>query len=72
MTSTAFDEEMVETIRSKVFATGMAFAVLLALSGCGRKADLDPPSMPKDQQNNRAVKTEDANPQRPFFLDPLL
>lgn len=68
----AFDEVVVNRMRSIVFAAGMAAAMVVLLSGCGRKADLDPPSMPVDQQNKRDAKTQDAVTDRPFVLDPLL
>lgn len=61
-----------KTLRSILFASGLATALALALSGCGRKADLDPPSLPKEQQNNRGVKTDQKVSDKPFLLDPLL
>ena len=49
----------------------VTIAVGAVLAGCGRKGDLDPPSMPLDQQNKLNAKPPKA-PEKPFLLDPLL
>lgn len=45
----------------------------LVLTGCGRKGELDRPSTPVEQQNQRKANSK---PQpvadKPFVLDPLL
>jgi predicted small lipoprotein YifL len=51
--------------------------IALALSGCGRKGPLDPPSaavVTTGQQQGQAVQTTQTatKPDRPFVLDPLL
>lgn len=43
----------------------------LALSGCGRKGDLDVPGTPAVDQNNASKKAAPVE-DRPFVLDPLL
>ncbi|WP_244625135.1 LPS translocon maturation chaperone LptM [Rhizobium daejeonense] len=67
---------MVKTFRRSIVAAGLVVAAALVLSGCGRKSDLDPPSMPADQQNVRTTggKPQSAppKPDDPFILDPLL
>lgn len=40
----------------------------MAVSGCGRKGDLDVPGAPTQSKNDPKPKVED----RPFVLDPLL
>lgn len=54
--------------------TGLAIilAVSLALSGCGRKGDLDVPGAPPMKQNDPKAKDKEKVPERPFFLDPIL
>ncbi|MFC3162003.1 lipoprotein [Ciceribacter thiooxidans] len=47
-------------------------AAAVTLSGCGRKADLDPPNMPAAEQNRQSTKQQAAVPDDPFVLDPLL
>ncbi|MFN7092115.1 MAG: LPS translocon maturation chaperone LptM [Allorhizobium sp.] len=49
----------------------IVLAASLALSACGRKGDLDPPSTPTSQQNQRGAEAP-ATPDSPFLLDPLL
>ena len=44
---------------------------MLALSGCGRKGDLDVPGTPAAEQNSTAQKKPQVE-DRKFFLDPLL
>lgn len=49
----------------------------VALSGCGRKGDLDRPSTPVEQQNLRKTAKDEQKkptpvPDKPFVLDPLL
>ncbi len=51
---------------------GVMAAVSVVLSGCGRKADLDPPNMPAAEQNKQSTKQEATVPDDPFVLDPLL
>ncbi|MBW8282360.1 MAG: lipoprotein [Rhizobium sp.] len=66
---------MVKTLSRWTMAAGL-LATALVLSGCGRKADLDPPSMPAEQQNKLATPGEKPEkpsvPDKPFILDPLL
>jgi predicted small lipoprotein YifL len=62
---------MVKTLNRPTIAVSLLLAATLALSGCGRKGDLDPPSTPVDQQNKRDSKPQ-ATPDSPFLLDPLL
>ncbi|MEA3533806.1 LPS translocon maturation chaperone LptM [Rhizobium sp. CC-YZS058] len=50
----------------------LAAALTLALSGCGRKGDLDPPSTPAAAVNQKGNDTNKTVPERRFFLDPLL
>lgn len=66
------DEMMVETLRRLLVAAGLLAAVSMVLSGCGRKADLDPPSMPLADQNKLTAKKQAAPPDERFILDPLL
>ncbi len=66
---------MVKTLRRGTVAAGLMLVTALVLSGCGRKADLDPPSMPAAQQNKLAPGAKQAQPtvpDKPFVLDPLL
>ncbi|UJW75136.1 LPS translocon maturation chaperone LptM [Rhizobium sp. SL42] len=62
---------MVKTLTRPTIAVSLLLAATLALSGCGRKGDLDPPSTPVDQQNKRDSKPQ-ATSDTPFLLDPLL
>lgn len=62
---------MVKTLNRPTIAVSLLLAAMLALSGCGRKGDLDPPSTPVDQQNKRDSKPQ-ATSDTPFLLDPLL
>lgn len=66
---------MVKTLSRWTMAAGL-LATALVLSGCGRKADLDPPGMPAEQQNKLATPGEKPEkqsvPDKPFVLDPLL
>ncbi|MNL67271.1 hypothetical protein D3C87_1918380 [compost metagenome] len=53
----------------------MTLAVSLALSACGRKGDIDPPSTPVEMRNKRAADGSEPKPataERPFILDKLL
>lgn len=66
---------MVKTLRHGMMATGLLLVTAVSLSGCGRKADLDPPSMPAAQQNKLEPgekPTQQPVPDKPFVLDPLL
>ncbi len=66
---------MVKTLRRGTVAAGLMLVTALVLSGCGRKADLDPPSMPAAQQNKLAPGEKPVQPtvpDKPFVLDPLL
>ena len=69
------DRLMVKTLQRGTVAAGLLLVTAVALSGCGRKADLDPPSMPAAQQNKLAPgekPTQQPVPDKPFVLDPLL
>lgn len=46
----------------------------IAVTGCGRKGELDKPSTPLEQQNHRKSAKTQPEPvaERPFLLDPLL
>ena len=64
-----------KTLRSFIVPLGMTIAVSVALSGCGRKGDIDPPSTPMEQRNKRAADGKEkkaVTPERPFILDKLL
>ncbi len=63
-----------KTLRNFIVPLGVTLAVSLALSGCGRKGDIDPPSTPKEQRNIRSTsdKATATTPERPFILDKLL
>jgi predicted small lipoprotein YifL len=64
---------LVKTLRNLIVPLGMTIAVSLVVSGCGRKGDIDPPSMPAEQKNKRSPEQKaKAAPERPFLLDPLL
>ncbi|SIQ64934.1 hypothetical protein SAMN05880590_10642 [Rhizobium sp. RU35A] len=46
----------------------------VAVTGCGRKGNLDKPSTPVEQQNIRKSGEQKKQPvaEKPFLLDPLL
>lgn len=46
----------------------------IAVTGCGRKGDLDKPSTPIEKQNQRKSATHKPEPvaEKPFLLDKLL
>jgi predicted small lipoprotein YifL len=62
---------MVNSLKRTTLTLSLVLATALALSACGRKGELDPPSTPVDQQNKRGVEVQKA-PDTPFLLDPLL
>jgi predicted small lipoprotein YifL len=64
-----------KTARNLIVPIGMALAVSLALSACGRKGDIAPPSTPVEMRNKRnadGTETKPATAERPFILDKLL
>jgi len=65
------DRVMVNSLKRTTLTLSLVLAASLALSACGRKGDLDPPSTPVDQQNKRGVEAEKTS-DRHFLLDPLL
>ncbi|WP_246701862.1 LPS translocon maturation chaperone LptM [Rhizobium terricola] len=68
------DWVMVKTLSRATMAAGI-LAAALVLTGCGRKADLDPPNMPAAEQNKLAPGQKAQKPtvaDDPFILDPLL
>ncbi|WP_040299387.1 LPS translocon maturation chaperone LptM [Agrobacterium albertimagni] len=62
---------MVNSLKRTTLTLSLVLAASLALSACGRKGDLDPPSTPVSQQNQRGAEAP-ATPDSPFLLDPLL
>nr|WP_316656498.1 lipoprotein [uncultured Gellertiella sp.] len=53
----------------------VALGLAVALSSCGRKGDLDPPSVALKNGDKYGKKDEapaPAPPDKPFLLDPLL
>lgn len=52
----------------------ITIAAALALSSCGRKGDLDPPSVAAKADTKYGQKNAPApaQPDKPFILDPLL
>ncbi|MGM4982523.1 MULTISPECIES: LPS translocon maturation chaperone LptM [Rhizobium] len=44
----------------------------LAVVGCGRKGDLDPPSAHATKGGDVSKPTKEPSPDKKFFLDPLL
>ncbi|MBB3948181.1 putative small lipoprotein YifL [Rhizobium skierniewicense] len=62
-----------KTLRNFIVPVVVTLAVGLAVSGCGRKGDIDPPSTPKEQRNLRSTEGKvQPTPERPFILDKLL
>ncbi|UHS59051.1 LPS translocon maturation chaperone LptM [Agrobacterium vaccinii] len=62
-----------KTLRNFIVPLGVTLAVSLALSGCGRKGDIDKPSTPKEERNLRSTDGKvETTPERPFILDKLL
>ncbi len=59
-------------LRTLTLSLGLLAAMGLALSGCGRKGDLDTPSTPVDKLNKRSYDSRPVAKERPFLLDPLL
>lgn len=59
-------------LRTVTLTLGLLVAASLALTGCGRKGDLDLPSTPADKLNKRSYTPSKTVPDRPFVLDPLL
>ncbi|MFN4206991.1 MAG: LPS translocon maturation chaperone LptM [Agrobacterium albertimagni] len=62
---------MVNSLKRTTLTLSLVLAASLALSACGRKGDLDPPSTPASQQNQRGAEAP-TTPDSPFLLDPLL
>eukprot|EP01032_Pedospumella_encystans_P004242 gene4242-5021_t len=50
------DRVMVNSLKRSTLTLSLVLAASLALSACGRKGDLDPPSTPVDQQNKRGYR----------------
>ncbi len=61
-----YGDTMTRTVRNLVLAAGVA----LALAACGKKTDLQRPLPPPDVPKDATGKN--ADPNRPFILDPLL
>jgi predicted small lipoprotein YifL len=61
-----YGNKMTRTMRNLVLAAGIA----LALAACGKKTDLQRPLPPPDVPKDASGKN--ADPNRPFVLDPLL
>ncbi len=57
---------MTRTLRNFILAAGVA----LALAACGKKSDVQRPLPPADVPKDASGKN--ADPGRPFVLDPLL
>mgnify|MGYP002776798315 CR=1 FL=1 len=62
------DWVMFKTLKSPTIALSL---LMVGMTGCGRKGDLDLPSTPVDQQNKRDSKVAPVA-DKPFLLDPLL
>lgn len=61
------------TSKPVVRTTLLLAAIGLAISGCGRKGDLDPPSAHATKTGDATKPTKQPGKQdKPFFLDPLL
>ncbi|MCL6708657.1 lipoprotein [Pseudomonas sp. R2.Fl] len=63
---------MTKTFRRMLVVTLVLAAAPAVLAGCGRKGDLDPPSMPVEKQNKLSTPSEQPVRDDPFVLDPLL
>ncbi len=58
-------------IISRALVAGM-IVLAVGLSGCGRKANLDPPPTPAVTTQGGPAQPAPAKPDKPFFLDWLL
>lgn len=63
---------MPHTLRHMIRLTAVLAVTGLVAVGCGRKGDLDAPSTPAAEQNQRSDTTQPTVQDRKFVLDPLL
>ena len=71
---------MLTTFRSLLMPLALLAALGLALSGCGRKGDLDVPGAPPTPRTDTGFSSDAGSKpkikpkveERPFFLDPIL
>jgi predicted small lipoprotein YifL len=63
---------MPTTFRSLFLPLALLAGFSLALSGCGRKGDLDVPGAQPVKQTDPSVKVKPKVEERPFILDPIL
>jgi predicted small lipoprotein YifL len=71
----AADKGMRMSILRNIARTTIVLCIAgIAITGCGRKGELDKPSTPVEQQNQRKSAKTQAAPvaDTPFLLDPLL
>ena len=63
-----------QTSFPQIIRLTVVFAVIgLAVAGCGRKGDLDPPSVQATKGGDSSKPTKQpGTADRPFLLDPLL
>jgi predicted small lipoprotein YifL len=70
----ASQEDPMQTSLPHLIRVTVVFAVIgLAVAGCGRKGDLDPPSVKATKEGDISKPTKQPGTvDKPFILDPLL